>query len=194
MLIVSGKFFLWLRLDTFLSFSIFSFFIILLSLPLFHYTPFFVFRFKFTLPDKQCQYPSATRRAKNVYSFLAASKPERSAFKLVEPLRDLDLISRKAVFPAALRHTKPARAPDPRTASSNRIPLRLFSTARRHCKPYAALYPIRHTIQTALRLFKAHAAFSSRPPPAHSNGMAPRITRHSHRSTSLFTALSAIEQ
>ena len=115
--------FLCLRLDTFFN---------LLDILFFHYSAllafispysFFVFRFNFILPDKQCQYPSATRRANNVYAFLTVSKPPNAWFLTYHPSRDLDLICRKAVFPA---HSAPPQTAAPSCLFSiTRPPLRV---------------------------------------------------------------------
>ena len=137
MLIVSGKLFFWLRLDTFLSFSIFTFFIILLSLLLFHYTPFLSFDLILSCPTNNVNTLSATHRASNVYAFLSVSKPRTPSFQTCRTSLRSRFNKPKSRFSAALRHIKPA------------------------CR-----HPIRvPSLQTALRLFKTHAAVSSRLPP-----------------------------
>ena len=128
--VISRIIFLWLRLDTFLGFSIFSFFIILLSLLLFHHTP-LSSDLILSCPTNNVSALSATHRASNVYAFLTVSKPRTSGFQTCRTSLRSRFNKTKSRFSAALRHTNPARAPDPRTASSNRIPPRLFSITRR---------------------------------------------------------------
>lgn len=137
--VISRIIFLWLRLNTFLGFSIFSFFIILLSLLLFHHTP-LSFDLILSCPTNNVSTLSATHRASNVYAFLTVSKPRTPGFQTCRTSLRSRFNKPKSRFSAALRHIKPA------------------------CR-----HPIRvPSLQTALRLFKAHAAVSSRLPPAHS--------------------------
>ena len=140
-------------------------------------------------PTNNVNTPSATHRASNVYAFLTVSKPRTLGFQTCRTSLRSRFNKPKSRFSCTLRPTSDRCAV---------LPLFDHTPSPASCispyKPYAALYAIRHAHQTALRLFKAHAAVSSRLPPAHSNDIAPDHTALTSIDKPFCTALSAVEQ
>lgn len=152
--IISCMIFFWLRLDTFFGLLDILFFRYSALLAFISPYSFFVFRFNFILPDKQRQHPICNTPRKKRLLFSCREQARTPSFQTCRTSLRSRFNKPKSRFSAALRHIKPA------------------------CR-----HPIRvPSLQTALRLFKAHAAVSSRLQPAYSNSTARRIKRSSHRS------------
>ena len=149
MLIVSGKFFLWLRLDTFFKLFDILFFIILLSLLLFHYTPFLSSDLSLPCPTSNVNTPLQHAAQKTFTLFLPRASPNARLSNLSN-LFEILTYKPKSRFSC---RTSPLLKPRCRPASFR--PLAAIASRTPLYIPYATLFKPRFNFSKHTLPFQA---------------------------------------